>query len=90
MARLLHVSSQILQQWKNNGEVPNKEISTLLAKLQHVAELANKVYTLEGLKAFLFTLLPEFNNRTAYNLMAQGEFEPVVGALAADYEGMGY
>lgn len=90
MAQLLHVSPQILQRWENSREAPNREADALLTKLQHVAELANKVYILEGVEAFLFTPLPEFKEQTAYNLMAQGEFEPVLGALAADYQGMGY
>jgi hypothetical protein len=48
------------------------------------------VYTAEGLKEFLTTPLPVFNGYTAIDLMLIGEYNRVISALAADFEGLGY
>lgn len=49
-----------------------------------------RVYTPEGISAFLATPLPAFDGPPALELMSLGEYERVVAALVADYEGLGY
>ena len=90
MSRLLRVSTKTLWRWEATPQAPNSESRVRLVKLKQIAELAEKVYTVEGIEAFLFTPLPEFDGRTAYDLMAMDEYGAVLGALAADYEGLGY
>lgn len=90
MSRLLHVSTKTLWRWESTPQSPNGESLARLVKLKQIAELAEKVYTPEGIEAFLFTPLLDLDNRTAYDLMTLGEFESILGALAADYEGLGF
>lgn len=53
-------------------------------------ELGRSVYTPDGFRLFLRTPMPEFGDRTALQMIEQGEFERVIAALAADYEGLGF
>jgi hypothetical protein len=44
----------------------------------------------EGFKEFLSTPLPIFGGRSALVLLELGEYELVISALAADFEGTGF
>lgn len=59
-------------------------------ELKRIVELAQKVYTPEGVEMFLSTPREEFGGRSAYETILRGEYEMVLGALATDYEGLGY
>jgi hypothetical protein len=48
------------------------------------------VYTIDGLEESLTIPLPVFDLHTAIDLMIIGEYDRVIGALAADFEGLGY
>jgi hypothetical protein len=61
-----------------------------LARFPEVAALGHAVYTDEGLVLFLTTPLPVFGGRTAVELLDEGQAEPVLAALAADHEGLGF
>ena len=52
-------------------------------------DLGTKVYTPEGLREFFSTPLPEFGNKTAFDMFFIGDYDAVLSALAADYEGLG-
>ena len=74
-------------------QAPLNEVvkSKRLAKLQEIVTLGLMIYSSkEGLKDFLTTRLPIFDERSAMDLMSIGEYDRVIGALAADYEGLGY
>ena len=91
MSTLLHVSSKSVQRWEREKRRPaNADILLRLARLKEIVDLGSRVYTPEGLKAFLSTPLPVFGGRTAFDLIRMGEYEPVLAALAADFEGSGY
>jgi hypothetical protein len=66
------------------------DVRARLAKLQEIATLGLMVYSGDGLREFLTTPLPVFNGYTAIDLMLIGEYDRVIGALAADFEGLGY
>jgi hypothetical protein len=55
-----------------------------------IYDLGLLVYTPEGLDSFLRLPQPRFAGRTALDLMAHGEAERVLSALAADHEGLGF
>jgi hypothetical protein len=59
-------------------------------KRQEIETLGRMVYTAEGLKAFLLTPLPIFKGRSGFDLIRLGDYEPVIAALAADFEGIGF
>jgi hypothetical protein len=59
-------------------------------KISQIVSLGLMVYTAEGLREFLNTPLQVFDKRTAIDLICVGEHDPVIGALAADFEGLGY
>lgn len=90
MSHLLHVSTKTLWRWENTETTPNNEALQHLSKLKQIASLAEKVYTPEGIETFLFTPMEEFDLLTAYDLIALGKHDKVLGAIAADYEGLGY
>jgi hypothetical protein len=60
-----------------------------LSRIHEIIELGVKVYTAEGLRDFFKTALPEFDHQTAFDMLSIGKFDAVLGALAADYEGLG-
>lgn len=90
MGRILHVSAKTLERWENRNEILNPIAKKDFAKLREIAVLARAVYTPEGVEAFLTAPLAAFDGRTALELMSLGEFDRVIAALAADYEGLGY
>lgn len=55
-----------------------------------IYDLGLLVYTPEGLDSFLRVPQPRFDGRTALDLMANGQAERVLSALAADHEGLSF
>lgn len=90
MSYLLHVSTKTLGRWEKRETLPNAEAKQILTKLKEIADLANIVYTPEGVSEFLSTPLDAFGGYTALDLIRLGQHEKVVAQLAADYEGLGY
>jgi transcriptional regulator with XRE-family HTH domain len=90
MGHLLGVSAKTLWRWEHSDTIPKDDIQQQLSKLRQIAELAEKVYTPEGISMFLSTPMEEFDHLSAYDLMKVGKFDLVLSALAADYEGLGY
>lgn len=90
MGRLLDVSAKTIERWENRDALPAGPLQRgRLAQLQVIAALGRVVYTAEGLTCFLSTPLPEFERRTALQLIELGQGNRVLAALAADYEGLG-
>ena len=90
LARLLKVSSRTVARWEKSNSGPERqEQRERLARLQEIIDLGTKVYTPEGLREFFSTPLPEFGNKTAFDMFFIGDYEAVLSALAADYEGLG-
>jgi len=90
VARLLKVSSRTVARWEKSNSGPERqEQRERLARLQEIIDLGTKVYTPEGLREFFSTPLPEFGNKTAFDMFFIGDYEAVLSALAADYEGLG-
>lgn len=91
MARVLKVSAKTIERWEEDQAMPHDAAKrTQLAHLAQIAELGLTVYTPEGFIAFLTTPMPVFEQRTAMQLLENGQIDAVLGALAADYEGSGY
>ncbi|MUL35541.1 helix-turn-helix domain-containing protein [Gloeocapsopsis dulcis] len=91
MSSLLKVSTKTVTRWEKGERRPsNQDTLSRLAKLKEIKELGLMVYTPEGFKEFLNTPLPVFNGRCALELLQLGEYETIISALAADYEGMGF
>jgi transcriptional regulator with XRE-family HTH domain len=90
VARLLKVSSRTVARWEKSDSGPERqEQKERLVRLQEIIDLGTKVYTPEGLSDFFSTPLPEFGNKTAYDMLFIGDYDVVLSALAADYEGLG-
>lgn len=90
MSRILHVSAKTLERWENRNEILDPKTKKDFAKLRQISKLARTVYTPEGVEAFLTTPMTVFGGRTALELMSLGDYDRVIGALSADYEGLGY
>jgi transcriptional regulator with XRE-family HTH domain len=91
MSNLLRVSVKTISRWeKDEGQPRSSEQLARLAKLKEISELGQIVYTPEGLREFLSTPLPVFAGHTGFDLLQLGDYEPVIGALAADFEGTGF
>jgi transcriptional regulator with XRE-family HTH domain len=90
LAQLIGVSPRTLNRWAKSGTGPERrEHIARLSKLHEILELGIKVYTAQGLRDFFKTPLPEFDHQTAFDIISIGRFDDVLGALAADYEGIG-
>lgn len=91
LSSLLKVSTKTINRAeKQHLPLKDVDVRARLVKLQEIATLGLMVYTADGLKEFLTTPLPVFDKYTAIDLMSIGEFDRVIGALAADFEGLGY
>lgn len=91
MARVMRVSYKTIERWEEARTMPRDDAKrTQLAHLAQIVELGQTVYTPEGFRAFLTTPLPVFGQRTALQLLEDGQTNAVLGALATDYEGSGY
>ncbi len=90
LAQLLGVSPRTVNRWAKSGGGPERrEHIERLSRLHELLELGVKVYTTKGLRDFFKTALPEFEHQTAFDMLSIGKFDAVLGALAADYEGLG-
>jgi transcriptional regulator with XRE-family HTH domain len=91
LGAVLRVSPKTVSRWEDKaGQPADEALLHKLSQLKEIAELGSRVYTPQGLKLFLTTPLPVFGGRSGLELMSLGEFEPVIAALAADFEGLGY
>lgn len=91
MSNLLKVSSKTITRWEKHERLPNdSEALSRLAKLKEITELGLMVYTAVGFQEFLKTPLPVFEGRCAFDLFGLGDYETVLSAIAADFEGTGF
>ncbi|WP_164928806.1 transcriptional regulator [Gloeobacter violaceus] len=90
MSSLLQVSSKTYERWEKGVATPAEAQKWKLARLSEILALGSLVYTPEGLREFLQTPMPAFDGNCALEMLRRGEFERVLAALAADYEGLGY
>lgn len=90
MGRLVHTSAKTLERWEKGQTTPSEPALQRLAKLHEIVNLGLMVYTSEGFKEFLKTPLDVFSGHSASQLMTLGQYDRVLGILAADYEGQGY
>jgi transcriptional regulator with XRE-family HTH domain len=90
LAQLLGVSPRTINRWAKSGAGPERrEHVERLSRIHEIIELGVNVYTQKGLRDFFKTALQEFEHRTAFDMLAIGKFDAVLGALAADFEGLG-
>lgn len=91
LSTLLKVSSKTINRWEKEKRQPrDRDVLWRLAKLKEIIDLGLKVYTPEGFKEFMTTPLPVFGGKAAFDLLFVGDYEPVLAALAADFEGTGF
>ena len=99
LSSLLKVSSKTVNRAeKQHLPLKDADAQARLAKLDEIVTLGLMVYTVDGLKEFLTTPLSVFDlpgttvreRYTALDLMQLGEFDRVISALAADFEGLGF
>ncbi len=90
MGALLQISPKTVSRWERGERRPSEEMLRKVAKLKEIVDLGSMVYTPEGLNEFLSTPLPVFGGRSGMDLLRWGEFDLVIAALAADFEGTGF
>lgn len=91
LGALLRISPKTVSRWERAQRRPTDEdVLRKMSKLREIVELGARIYKPEGLKEFLSTPLPVFGGRSGLDLIGLGEFEPVIAALAADFEGTGF
>lgn len=91
MARLVDVSAKTIERWEHQQGLPlgaSSRVRAQMAQIQEIRDLGLIVYTPEGFRQFLTTPFPEFEGKTALQMIEQGRAEAVFAALAADYEGV--
>jgi hypothetical protein len=92
MGRVFGVTAKTIERWESRRGLPTNDpvrIERLVAA-QQITELGTAVYTPEGFAQFLQLPMRVFQGQSALQLMERGEMETVMGALASDYEGVGY
>lgn len=91
MSTLLKVSTKTVTRWEKGERLPSdQDALSRLAKLKEIKELGLMIYTPVGLQEFLKTPLPVFGGRCAFDLLQSGDYETVISALVADFEGTGF
>lgn len=91
MARLLDLSAKTIERMETGGSLPtSSRVRDQLAVIQQIIDLGLRVYSRDGFTQFLGTPLPTFGGKTALWMIEQGQADRVLGALAADYEGVGF
>ncbi|MBF0548631.1 MAG: transcriptional regulator [Candidatus Riflebacteria bacterium] len=91
LGQLLQVSSRTIARWEERVNIPRNSSQILrIHKLKEIVDIGLKVYTAEGLQEFLSKPQPIFNGHTAYQLISIGEYDSIISALAADFEGLGF
>jgi transcriptional regulator with XRE-family HTH domain len=91
LGALLRISPKTVSRWERAQRRPTDEdVLYKMSKLREIVDLGSRVYKPEGLKEFLATPLPVFGGRSGLDLIGLGEFEAVIAALAADFEGTGF
>jgi hypothetical protein len=88
MAQLLEISTDSLHGGLLSGRVAFRpRQKRQLVKLDLIAVLAAKVYTRDEARAFFATPMPKFNDKSAMDLLLEGQFKFVAREIAAQYEG---
>jgi len=88
---LLEVSGPSVARCENEKKAGvRQETLERLAQLKKIITIGRKVYTAKGLNEFLSIPLSVFGGKSGYEMILLAEYEAVIGALAADYEGMGF
>lgn len=88
LGRVLDVSARTIQRWEDNDQLPsNRWVRGVLIELARIVDLGQEVFTPEGLQAVMTKPQPVFDNRSALELVENGEGERVFGEFAGAYEG---
>lgn len=88
LGRVLDVSARTIQRWEDNDQLPsNRWVRGVLIELARIVDLGQEVFTPEGLQAVMTKPQPVFDNRSALELVENGEGERVFGQFALTYEG---
>ncbi len=90
MGAILQVSPKTVTRWERHERRPGEDMLRRVAKLKEIVDLGASVYMPEELNEFLSTPLPVFGGRSGMDLLRLGEFDAVIAALAADFEGTGF
>ncbi len=90
MARLLKISPRAITGLMQSGHgVFPEEHRRRLVRLDLIAALAARVYTHDGVRQFFATPLAGFGEKNAIELLLEGHYDSVAGAIAADYQRSG-
>lgn len=88
---MLQVSSRTVIRWEEARHKPAAQTHIIaINKLKDIIDLGCAIYTPEGLQEFIFKPQPVFDGHTAFQLISIGDYDRVLSALAADYEGAGF
>ncbi len=92
MGRLFGVTGKTIERWEVRPGLPTGDPGRIQrqAAVQEIAALGTAIYTREGFIDFLRLPMPVFDGLPALQLLDRGDSEPVLAALGADYEGIGY
>lgn len=91
LARLLGVSPTSIRKIERSDSYPvGVETRAILKRLEAIRDVALDVYTPEGVRLFLRSPLPRYDDRTPLELIEDGRIAEVYGEVCADYEGLGF
>jgi hypothetical protein len=90
MAQLLQTSPRTIAGCVQSGQTPFRgDQKRRLVKLDLIAVMAAKVYSRAGTRAFFAAPLAKFGDKSATDLLLEGQFKCVARMIASDYEERG-
>jgi hypothetical protein len=81
MARIINVADRQVRNWMAGTNTPSGRNRDRLLELQYVTDQLREIYTSEGSEIWLHGRKRSLTGRRPVDLLADGEFEPVLEAI---------
>jgi hypothetical protein len=88
LAEMLGTSSRSVARWQKTGSTPRRETEVRLLEVQAVADLLRRVMREDFARIWLHSPNPDLGYEKPLELIAQGKYRRVIGAILALAEGV--
>lgn len=88
LADVLHTSPRSVARWQKMGSTPRRESEVRLLEVQAVADLLRRVMREDSARIWLHSPNPDLGYEKPLELIAEGKYRLVIGAILALAEGV--
>lgn len=88
LAEMLGTSTRSVTRWQKTGATPRRETEVRLLEVQAVVDLLRRVMREDSARLWLHSPNPDLGYEKPIELLADGKYRRVVGALLALAEGV--